>query len=103
MTSDLDIYQSANLLVKQHGPDAPIHAAMRADAMLEKGDLDGAAVCTVTPAGRSLDSNSSTAFTIRFHTAHPSRSPLSSMASARIAAWIGASSPCCFTSVLALR
>ncbi len=28
----------------QHGPDAPIHAAMRADAMLEKGDLDGCAV-----------------------------------------------------------
>ncbi len=44
MTSDLDIYRSANLLVKQHGEDAPIHAAMRADAMLEAGDLDGYAV-----------------------------------------------------------
>ncbi len=44
MTSDLDIYRSATLLVKQHGPDAPIHAAMRADAMLDKGDLDGLAV-----------------------------------------------------------
>jgi hypothetical protein len=44
MTSDLDIYRSANLLVKQHGEDAPIEAAMRADAMLEKGDLDGYAV-----------------------------------------------------------
>ncbi len=44
MTSDLDIYRSAQVLVKQHGPDAPIHAAMRADAMLEKGDLDGYAV-----------------------------------------------------------
>ncbi len=44
MTSDLDIYRSANLIVKQHGQDAPIHAAMRADAMLEKGDLDGYAV-----------------------------------------------------------
>jgi len=30
--------------VKQHGEDAPIEAAMRADAMLEKGDLDGLAV-----------------------------------------------------------
>ncbi len=30
--------------MKRHGQDAPIHAAMRADAMLEKGDLDGAAV-----------------------------------------------------------
>ena len=37
----LDIYRSANALVKQHGQDAPIHAAMRADAMLEAGDLDG--------------------------------------------------------------
>ena len=44
MTSDLDIYRSANILVKQHGEDAPIHAAMRADAMLEAGDLDGYAV-----------------------------------------------------------
>ena len=44
MTSDLDIYRSANLLVKRHGEDAPIEAAMRADAMLEKGDLDGYAV-----------------------------------------------------------
>ena len=43
MPSNLDIYRSANLLVKQHGKEAPIHAAMRADAMLEKGDLDGAA------------------------------------------------------------
>ncbi len=44
MTSDLDIWRSANILVKRHGQDAPIHAAMRADAMLEKGDLDGYAV-----------------------------------------------------------
>ena len=41
MISALDIYRSANVLVKRHGPDAPIHAAMRADAMLDKGDLDG--------------------------------------------------------------
>ena len=41
MIPDLDIYRSANILVKRHGQDAPIHAAMRADAMLEKGDLDG--------------------------------------------------------------
>jgi len=41
MISDLDIYRSANLLVKQHGEDAPIHAAMKADAMLEMGDLGG--------------------------------------------------------------
>ncbi len=41
MTSDLDIYRSANLLVKQHGKDAPIEAAMRADELLERADLDG--------------------------------------------------------------
>ena len=41
MVSDLDIFRSANVLVKQHGQDASIHAAMRADAMLEKDDLDG--------------------------------------------------------------
>ncbi len=29
--------------MKQHGEDAPIHAAMRADAMLDCGDLDGLA------------------------------------------------------------
>ncbi len=38
---DLDIYRSANVLVTRHGEDAPIEAAMRADAMLEKGDLGG--------------------------------------------------------------
>ena len=41
MVLDLDIYRSANLLVQQHGKDAPIHAAMKADAMLEAGDLGG--------------------------------------------------------------
>ena len=44
MIPDLDIYRSAQVLVKQHGEDAPVHAAMRADAMLEAGDLDGLAV-----------------------------------------------------------
>ena len=44
LVPDLDIYRSANLLVKRHGEDAPIHAAMRADAMLETGGLDGYAV-----------------------------------------------------------
>ncbi len=41
MIPDLDIYRSANVLVKQHGQDAPIEAAMRADTMLDNGDLDG--------------------------------------------------------------
>ncbi len=41
MTSDLDIYRTANVLVKHYGEDAAIEAAQRADAMLEKGSLDG--------------------------------------------------------------
>ncbi len=44
MIPDLDIYRSAQVLVKQHGQDAPIHAAMNADELLEAGDLDGVAV-----------------------------------------------------------
>ncbi len=44
MIPDLDIYRSANLLVKRHGQDAPIEAAMRADELLEAGDLDGGTV-----------------------------------------------------------
>ena len=44
MIPDLDLYRAANFLVKQHGNDVPIHAAMRADAMFEAGDLDGYAV-----------------------------------------------------------
>ena len=44
MTSDLDIYRSARVLVKRYGPDAPIEGAMRADELLEKCNLDGYAV-----------------------------------------------------------
>ena len=40
MIPDLDIYRSANLLVKHHGEDAPIEAEMKADAMLGNGGLD---------------------------------------------------------------
>ncbi len=44
MTSDIDIYRSAHLLIKCHGDDAPIHAAMRADKLMDAGDMDGRAV-----------------------------------------------------------
>ncbi len=40
MIPDLDIFRSAQALVKRHGEDAPIEAAMRADAMLEAGRPD---------------------------------------------------------------
>ncbi len=41
MTSDLDIYRTATVLIREHGKDATLEAAQRADAMLEKGCLDG--------------------------------------------------------------
>ncbi len=34
MTSDLAIFRSANLLMQQHGEDALIEAAMRADKLM---------------------------------------------------------------------
>ena len=44
MVDEIDIYRSANLLIKQHGDEAAIFAARQADACLEKGDLDGKVV-----------------------------------------------------------
>ncbi len=44
MIPNLDIYRAANVIIKQHGQDAPIHAAMRADAMLDRVDLDAYSV-----------------------------------------------------------
>jgi hypothetical protein len=44
MVTDLDVYRTAQLLVRQHGIDAPIHASLRHDALLGQGDLDGSAV-----------------------------------------------------------
>ncbi len=41
MTSDLDIFRTANVLIHEHGEDAALEAAQSADAMLEKGRLDG--------------------------------------------------------------
>ncbi len=44
MISDLDIYRSANELIKQYGDAADIEAAMRADEYLAAGDVEGEAV-----------------------------------------------------------
>ncbi len=41
MTSNLDIYRTASVLIREHGEEAALEAAQRADAMLEKGSLDG--------------------------------------------------------------
>ncbi len=42
--ADLDIYRSANVLIREYGEDAALDATTRAIAMLDKGDLDGYAV-----------------------------------------------------------
>ncbi len=44
MTFDLDIYRSANELIEQFGDAADIEAAMRADELMEAGDMEGEAV-----------------------------------------------------------
>jgi len=41
MIPSLDIYRAANLLIRQHGADAELIAAQRADLMLERGDREG--------------------------------------------------------------
>ncbi len=44
MTSDIDIYRSANELTEQFGEAADIEAAMRADDCLAAGAMEGEAV-----------------------------------------------------------
>jgi len=44
MTSNLNIHRTANLMIQQHGEEAALQAAMRADEMLAKGNMDGKAV-----------------------------------------------------------
>ena len=41
MTTDLDIFRSATLLIDQHDADALIEVALKADELLDAGDLDG--------------------------------------------------------------
>ena len=44
MVADIDIWRSANVMVKRYGEDAALEAAKRADCCLESGDIDGCAV-----------------------------------------------------------
>ena len=46
MIADLDIYRAAKALIEQHGEEAPVHAAMRADELAEAGDVEGHTVWT---------------------------------------------------------
>ena len=41
MIADADIWRTANLFVNQHGEDAVLRAAERADAMIAAADVDG--------------------------------------------------------------
>ncbi len=41
MVTDTDVYHSAKLIIDQYGGDAEIYASMRADELLEAGDMDG--------------------------------------------------------------
>ena len=41
MVADLDIYRTANVLIREHGKGAALEAAQSADAMLEKGASTG--------------------------------------------------------------
>ena len=43
LTTDLDIFRSARVLIVQHGQDAAQEATRRADALRDKGDFDGRA------------------------------------------------------------
>jgi hypothetical protein len=43
MPDEGDIFRAAKLMIFQHGDDAPIHTAMRADELLERGDVEGSA------------------------------------------------------------
>jgi hypothetical protein len=44
MIPESDIWRAVNLLIRQHGQDAEIVAAQRADQMLDQNDRDGQTV-----------------------------------------------------------
>lgn len=38
---DIDVWRAANILLKQHGENAALVAAQRADDLLAQGDIEG--------------------------------------------------------------
>ncbi len=44
MITELDVWRSAAVLVREHGDGAAMEAAFRADERMECGDLDGCAL-----------------------------------------------------------
>jgi hypothetical protein len=41
VVTELDILRGVRVVLDHHGPDALTHAARRADALLERGDVQG--------------------------------------------------------------
>jgi hypothetical protein len=41
MSDERDIWVQANHMLKRHGADAWYHASLRADALRERGDVEG--------------------------------------------------------------
>jgi hypothetical protein len=41
MIADLDTWRAANMVIRQHGPDAELEAARHQDLMLDRGDDEG--------------------------------------------------------------
>jgi hypothetical protein len=41
LPDDLDIYRTASVLIREHGDEADLVAAQRADRFLGAGDIDG--------------------------------------------------------------
>jgi hypothetical protein len=44
MPDQIDIYRTASLMIREHGSEANIHAAIRSDELLEAGDTECASV-----------------------------------------------------------
>jgi triphosphoribosyl-dephospho-CoA synthetase len=44
MIPDIDIWRSANVMIKRYGETAALEASMRADELMESGDMEGARV-----------------------------------------------------------
>ena len=44
VTEEIDLYRAAKVVMDQHGDEAAIYAAMRADEFIEKGDIIAASM-----------------------------------------------------------
>ena len=51
LVTDIEIWRSAQVMVKRYGQDATLEAAQRADALLDEGDMDGHAALSISEDG----------------------------------------------------